>query len=498
MVKDEIKLKTDNIIPQKSLKKNTIFNFFLTFASVLFPFITTPYISRVLNISDIGIINQGAVFSALFINLISFGVTGYGAREIARVRNDIEKLNKIFFSVLTLHIFAFVLGSVFYLGYTAFFVTEAKLRQVYFIYYFLLAINPFMIEWLYTGLEEFKYIALRSIVIKVVMFALLFVLVRKREDFLRYAILLVGAQSANGIFNIVHARKYVNFRFFKLDLKTVLCGSKYFYFQTLVAICYQNLNQLFLGNNDKIQLAFYVRATTLVAVISSCVNPIINALKPRLENIIASDKESYKFYIKKCFDCVSFILFPLCFGLAVLSDGVMYLFGGEQFLTGGSVLKIVAFSTLISNFSVFFNNIISTPAGFEKNTLLGNICVAIFSLILNPLLIMKFGACGAAVAMLLAETSGLLVQIFLIKRQKLYLNFISFKVIKYFISAFAMYILIYFIISIFNSIYVSLFVGVFAGGIIYLLVYFLSSFLFKDNDDFVLVFIRGFLQRGKK
>ena len=90
---------SSNTISQKSIKKNTIFNFFLTFANVLFPFITTPYISRVLNIEDIGIINQGSVFSTLFINLISLGVTGYGAREIACVRNDIEKLFNYRFSV---------------------------------------------------------------------------------------------------------------------------------------------------------------------------------------------------------------------------------------------------------------------------------------------------------------------------------------------------------------------------------------------------------------
>lgn len=498
METSEITSRTDNIIPQKSLKKNAIFNFFLTFASVLFPFITTPYISRVLNIGDIGLINQGSVFSALFINLISLGVTGYGAREIARVRNDVEKLNKVFFSVLTLHICAFILGSIFYLGYTFIFVTEEKLRQVYFIYYFLLAINPFMIEWLYTGLEEFKYIALRSIVIKIVMFALLFILVRKAEDFLHYAILLVAAQSANGIFNIIHSRKYVNLRYFRLDLKTVLFGSKYFYLQTLVAICYQNLNQLILGNSDKIQLAFYVRATTLVAVISSCVNPIINALKPRLENIISSDEVSYKFYIKKCFDSVSFILFPLCFGLAVLSKEVMYLFGGTQFLAGGNVLRIVAFSTLISNFSVFFNNIISTPAGFERNTLFGNIFVAIFSLVLNPILIIKLGACGAAFAMLFAESAGLFVQIFFIKRQKLYLNFISWKIIKYFISSGVMYAVLYFLILNFKSIYISLFLSIFVGAITYFVFYCICSYLFNDNEDFVLIFIKKLLIKVKK
>lgn len=489
---------SSNTISQKSIKKNTIFNFFLTFANVLFPFITTPYISRVLNIEDIGIINQGSVFSTLFINLISLGVTGYGAREIARVRNDIEKLNKIFFSVLSLHIFAFILGSFFYFGYSVVFITEIKLKQVYFIYYFLLAINPFMIEWFYTGLEEFKYIALRSIAIKTLMFILLFVFVRNEKDFLQYAILLVSAQGANGIFNIIHVRKYISFRFFKLDLRTVLSGSKYFYLQTLVAICYQNLNQLVLGNSDKVQLALYVRATTLIAVISSCVNPIMNAVKPRLENIIALDKVKYNFYIKKCFDTVMFILFPLCFGMAALSKNIMFFFGGEQFVIGSDVLKIVSFSALVSNLSVFFNNIISTPAGFERNTLFGNISVALFSLILNPLLIVKIGAEGAAIAMLVSETSGLFVQIIFIKRQKIFLSFISWKTLKYFVSSFAMYFAVYILSTFIEPVFISILVCIFTGAVVYLFVYLICGFLFKDKNDFVLGFLKKYAVRGRK
>lgn len=482
----------------KSIKKNTFFNFLLTFASILFPLITTPYISRVLNIEDIGIINQGSVFSALFINLISLGLAGYGAREIARVRDDREKLSQVFFSVITLHIAAFIIGSVFYLGFTVLFVADQKLRQVYLIYFFIVAANPFMIEWLYTGLEEFKYISLRSICIKILMFLLFFVFIRESKDFLRYALLLVGAQSLNSIFNIIHARKYVSFHFFKLDLKTVFFGAKYFYLQTLVAVCYQNINQLVLGNSDKVQLALYVRATTLAAVISSCVTPIMNAVKPRLEHIIAADRRQYEFYIEKCFSCVMIVLVPLCFGMAVLSSKIMLLFGGEQFSSGGGVLRIVAFSTLISVLSVFFNSIISTPAGFERNTFFGNISVAAFSLILNPVLVLKLGANGAAFAMLLAESSGLIVQLIFIRKQNLYLKFITWKNLKYFVAAGAMYFLVWILSKMITRTFVSVCVCVLFGVICYVVIYLACIFLFKDKNDIVVSALHRILAGGKK
>lgn len=494
---DKIELTLNTSISQKSIKKNSVFNFILTFANIVFPLVTMPYVSRILNISDIGVINHASALSMLFINIISLGVTGYGAREIARIRNDIEKRNKVFFSVLVLHVFACATGSLFYLGYIAFFVAETVLKQVYLVYYFLLFINPFMIEWFYTGLEEFKYIAIRSIFVKAIMFILLFAFVRNEADLLRYAVLLVAAQGMNGIYNIIHARKYISFKFFKIDLKTVLFGSKYFYFQTLVAICYQNINQLILGNYDTIQLALYVRATVLSGIIASFVNPIINALKPRLENIIKNDEASYKTYIKKCFNSVMFLLVPLCFGTAALSKAIMYVFGGEQFVAGATVLMAASFSALISNLSVFFNNIISTPAGFEKNTLFGNIFVAIFSLILNPILISKYGAFGAAGTMLIAESFGLLVQIVMIKKQRLFLDFISWKITRYFISALAMYFVVSALAGIIKSSFASIPVCVCAGAFVYVCVYIIFAILFRDENDFLLNFLKK-LKGAKK
>ena len=483
---------------QKSLKKNTFFNFLLSGSSILFPLITTPYISRVLNIEDIGIINQGAVFSNLFINLISLGLSGYGAREIARVRDDKKKLNEVFFSVILLHFIAFIIGALFYLGFTFFFVDEQRLKKIYLIYFFLLFSNPFMIEWFYTGLEEFRYISVRSILIKVLMFVMLFVFVRTSKDFFHYAILLVGAQSLNSIFNILHAGKYINFKFIKFSLKHILFGAKYFYFQTLVAICYQNINQLVLGNNDKVQLALYVRATTLAALISSCTTPIMNAVKPRLEHIISADKNRYESCIDKCFNCVMVLLFPICFGIAALSSNIMLIFGGEQFSLGGAVLKTVAFSALVSNFSVFLNNIISTPAGFEKNTLFGNVSVAFFSLVLNPVLISQSGAKGAALAMLLAESSGVVIQLLFIKRQKLYLKFINYKLLKYFISAAFMYFLVEFLCTQIQSNFLAFFVCILSGATVYLLVFLIFDIVFKDKNDVIISSLYKFISRGGK
>ena len=153
---------------------------------------------------------------------------------------------------------------------------------------------------------------------------------------------------------------------------------------------------------------------------------------------------------------------------------------------------------MISNLSVFFNNIISTPAGFERNTLFGNISVAFFSLILNPLLIVKIGALGAAIAMLVSETSGLVVQIISIKRQKLFLSFITWKTLKYFVSSCAMYFAVYVLATFIEPAFISILVCIFSGAVIYLFIYLICVFLVKDKNDFVLDFLKKCSVRGRK
>ena len=482
----------------KSLKKNVLFNGMLSFAGIAFPLVTTPYISRVLDISDIGVINHGSAFASLFISVASLGLSGYASREIARVRSDRGKVSHVFWSVLAIHFLSSVLIVLFYVGYVQLCVGDERLRHVLLIYAAMVAAKPFEVEWLYTGLEEFKYISLRSITIKTVMFLLLFVLVRDESDFLWYAVLLVCAQSANGFYNLIHSRKYVNRPCLRLGIKNVLSCSKYFYFQVLVAVCYQYANQIFLGNTNESELALFVRAASLTAIIQSVVNTVLNALKPRVEHVFVKNLEGCREYIDKGFSLVMFILFPMCFGLAALSEEAMRLFGGAQFVGGGTVLRIAALSAFITNLSVFFNNIVSTPAGFEKNTMFGNIAVAVVSLALNPFLARRYGGTGAATALLAAEAAGLLVHAALAFKEHLYLKFVSPRLCRYAVSALAMYAFICLVRTRISSPVVSVLVCVPSAAVLYAGLCFLLMKISDDKGDHVFAFVESCLMRIRR
>lgn len=481
----------------KSLKYNTFFNFLLTISTLLFPLITMPYISRILNISDIGVINNGSALYTLFANLSSFGLISYGAREIARCRDNNKETNVVFFSVLFLHCIATFLFVIIFIIYTLT-ITDVLLKKILWLYILLLIISPFNIEWFYTGKEEFRYIAIRSILVKTISFLLVFLLVHKEDDIFKYATLTIISQGANTLFNIFNARKYVKFERFTLPLKKIFINSRFFYFQTLVALSYQSINQILLGSADKTELALFVRATTFTSIIASLINPIINAVKPRIENIVNNQAIDDKHYINIAFDCFFSLLCPLTFGMGILSNNIMNIFGGEQFSSGGIVLKIVLISSFFAQINTFINSIITGPNGFERNTFIANIFVAVISLILNCLLINRIGARGAAIALATGECVGTCIQLLLAKRHNLYIKCFNYKQLKYLFSSLFIFFLLFGVLKIISNIYLSTVISVVIGFCIYTFVTILICLIFKDEKPYLLVVLLNIIKKRIK
>ena len=477
----------------KSVKKNTFFNFLLSFSNILFPLITMPYISRILLINDIGVLNKGTSIYTLFVNLASFGLSGYGAREIARHKNEQDVMQKTFSSVLASHLFTVFIFSLIYFCYIFFF-TASEQKIVNILYILLFVITPLSVEWFYIGREDFGYIALRSFSIKVLLLILVFTLVHSTEDFIYYAIIFIAAQGINFLYNIFHARLFVHFSFKCVNIWKTFSLSKFFYFQTLVAICYQNINQLILGQNE-VQLALFVRALSFATLISALITPICNAVKPRLEYVISNDVERYKSYINNAFDCIMSILCPVVLGMVALSSNITLIFGGKQFEAGTSVLAVCCLSSFSTQIAVFLNTIISTPAGFEKNTFFSNATVAACALILNPILISKFGALGASFALLCAETFGVIVHLLLIKRHKLYSDWLDIKKTKYLFSAVLMFFIVVYVKQFIANIYMQCFIGVCFGVFAYIFFVLIFSKLFKDSWPYI---VKNVLARLRK
>ena len=193
----------------KSLKKNIIYSSILTAANYIFPLVTYPYVSRVLGVDNIGACNFVDSVINYFILFSMLGISTVGIREISQARSDREKLNQTFSRLFTINtvsttaVLIALLVSMF---------TVPQLREnshLMWIGVLKLISNYLLIEWLYKGLEEFKYITSRTVLVKCLYVVAVFLFIKSPADTTIYYMLLTLMITGNALINIVHSRKYV-------------------------------------------------------------------------------------------------------------------------------------------------------------------------------------------------------------------------------------------------------------------------------------------------
>ena len=88
----------------KQKNKNFIYNVIYQIFVFLIPLITTPYISRVLGVDNIGIYSYTYSIVYYFMLTALLGINNYGSREIAKCYNNKEERSKKFLTIYTLQL----------------------------------------------------------------------------------------------------------------------------------------------------------------------------------------------------------------------------------------------------------------------------------------------------------------------------------------------------------------------------------------------------------
>ena len=80
---------------EKSIKLNAVLNVMKTVLSLVFPLITFPYITRVLQVNAIGKYDFSVSVISYFSLIAALGITTYAVREGTKYRGDQEKIESV-------------------------------------------------------------------------------------------------------------------------------------------------------------------------------------------------------------------------------------------------------------------------------------------------------------------------------------------------------------------------------------------------------------------
>ena len=268
-----------------SVKFNAIMNILLTSSTMLLSVVTIPYVTRTLSVEGYGNVNFAQSISSWLSALCLVGVPSYAVRACARVRDDPVALARVVKEMLIIiSLFtAIVLGA---FGICIFFIPRlASLASLMWVFLVSTLILSYGVEWYFQAVEQYEYIAIRSIVFKVLAFIAIIAFVRNSEDWFFYGVILALGTCGNNLFNLVRLIREI-----PLTTKTKVNPWKHFKSLGSYAILsissaiYMSFDSVILGmvSTNNIQVALYQLAAKIKGLCWSVVNSIVGVLIPRL------------------------------------------------------------------------------------------------------------------------------------------------------------------------------------------------------------------------
>ena len=391
-----------------SLGVNLSFNLFLSLSNILFPIITFPYVSRVLGPEGIGKVQFVISFTQYFILIAALGTPVYGIREVSKLSHDVVGLKKIFTTLLSLNI---VTSVVLFIIFIIIIVCVPTLC-IDFKFYLIAGINILLsfssIDWFFSGIEKFKLIALRSLFVKVLFLVILFLVVRDRADIFPYLFVVVGASLLNNVYNIFSARKYFDLSLIsKVDFRVHLKPLLFIFSSIVIASVYSALDTVLLGFIKGFKdVGYYSAASRLVKVGIPILTALSTVLLPQLtQSFRDKDNERIHKLLNKGLSYVILLGIPISVGFIALSSDIIVFFSGNEFLEASLTLKIMAPVALIIGISTVWVVLILSPNSKDKEGVFSVSAGLLISLILNLVLIPKYGHVGAAISNLFSEFS---------------------------------------------------------------------------------------------
>lgn len=472
---------------KKSITKNSLYNLLYKGFTALFPLLTTSYVSRVLMPDGVGAVAYANTIVNYFVTIAALGIPNYGVKLIARYRSDDNKRNNSFIELVTINAVSTLICTAIYytlVNVTSLFCGKISLMNTMGI---LLILNFFNIDWFYQGLEEYGYITTRSIIIKILSFALMLFLVKSQDDFFIYALILCFATAGNYFLNILNARKYLSFnRREKTEYKKHLKPIFVLLASTVATEVYTMLDTVMLEYyQGDAAVGYYTNAVKIVRMIYTVTIAMVATFYPRISSLYAEGRrEEVNGLLSVGTKVILLISIPAVIGLVGTADYIVPVLLGESFMPSVLLLRILAVLVFVFSIAYFLGHVVLMATGNEKVILKATICGAIVNAILNFILIPLISGTGAVIASVSAE---IIVTGIMLYHSK---NIIKLNIsMKFAISLLVSNLVMIIFMLIIKGVYFNYYIGLFVVIIICVLFYVLSLFITK-NDIAISMFKR--------
>jgi O-antigen/teichoic acid export membrane protein len=434
---------------QPSIRKNYFYNLCYQILTLITPFITAPYVARVLGADGVGIYSYTSSIMAYFVMFATLGTTNYGTREIARLRDDKYAMSKSFWEIETITVISTLICAVFWLiltyaytEYTPYFIALIPT----------LVAVAFDISWFFTGIEQMGYTVLRNSVCRIIGIVCLFVFVKDKSDLTLYILI----NSLLSLLGNLSMWTYLPSLVQKIPLRTL---SLYHHFKetctyfviTIAISLYTVLDKVLIGliTSNNYENGYYEQANKIIAMAKTVSFYAINTIMTARMSFLFQKQQfvEIKERIQESIDFIFIISYGFVFGIIAVSSNFVPVFFGDGYEPVVGLLCLMSPLLIPIGISTCLGSHYYVPSGNIKKATKLTIIGSIVNLAVNLLLIPKLKASGAVIGSLIGE--GFIAVLYVVYSGR-YMTFriIISKSIKKIVAGLAMIAVAYIIASV--------------------------------------------------
>ena len=395
-----------------SLKKNAVYNIIRHYVGILVPLIMYPIVSQRLGTEFYGKVSFADSVVSCFTIIAMFGIPTYAIREGARIKENKSEIHRFTNEMFTLNILMLLLTASLNIILT---ITIPKLREcniLILVFGIGLIANVLGRDWLNTVFEDFAYLDIRYILFHIIGLVFVMLFVNKPEDYIRYAFLLMLMNAGANIVNLFYSRKYAPYGIStNAEMLNHLKPLMYFFLTALAVRIYVNSDVIVIGfmKTDS-DVGVYSLASKIYLIVKTIINAAVAVAIPRLSGYLGrGETDSFTYIVCKIRSLLVIVLLPATTGLFMLSYEIMYVLGGEEYIVGYKVLRVLCFALFFAVMGNYYANAVLVPLKNEKLIAIITMISAVLNLVLNIFLIPFMGIVGAAASTVISEMIVLVV-----------------------------------------------------------------------------------------
>lgn len=391
-------------------------------ASYIVPLITLPYLVRVLEPAGYGVLNFSFAITQYFVLLSDYGFNLSVTRQISVVRQNKTKVSELFWNVFLCK-FLLVMFGLLILVVLLLLPEIKKYSLILLCSYTVVFGNSLFPIWLFQGMEKMGVIAIANIAAKLMAVPLIFIFVSSSSDAWLAGLINGITTIVAGVISLIAVKHFNWINWHKPTLgniKREFSLGWHIFISTAAISLYTVSVTVILGIvAGPVAVGYYTAADKIRQAVQGVIAPISQALYPRINALMSSDKKIAFTTIRKLLVIQGAGTFILSFCLFFFSEKIIFLVYNPTYNDSVSVLKWLAWLPFVIGLSNVFG--IQTLLVLGMNKVFSRILIV--SGLLSLLLIFPLGSLfsqdGAAISTFITEVTVTSLMLLVIIKRKI-------------------------------------------------------------------------------